>query len=245
VTAQRGDEYARSVHTASLAVVIPAWNAERYLGEAIESVLAQDVRPRTIVVVDDGSTDGTADVARRYPGVRLVRQEHAGAGAARNTGLARCDEDVVAFLDADDVWLPAKLTLQLARLAEPGVDAVFGRVENFVSPDREAALAAVAFERRALSGFVPSALVTTRAVCEQVGPFATGEALTDWVDWYLRLVDGGAGIAVVDEVVVRRRVHGDNQTMREAGARTAYVRLVKASLDRRRAQVAHSPPAAR
>jgi hypothetical protein len=122
---------------------------------------------------------------------------------------------------------------------------VFGQVENFVSPDRAEALGHVRFERRALAGYVPSALVVHRAVWERVGPFATGAPLTDWVDWYLRLVDGGARIEVVDGVVVRRRVHGDNHTMREAHAREAYVHLVKASMDRRRGRGALERPVGR
>lgn len=218
----------------SLAVVIPAWNAERYLGEAIESVLGQTVPVDTILVVDDGSTDATAAVARRYPAVRLVQQVNAGAGAARNRGVAATDEALLAFLDADDVWLPHKLEQQLPLLDEPGVGAVFGLVQNFLSPDVADALADLEFERRPLRGFVPSALVLARAEWEQVGPFATGVPLTDWVDWYLRLVERDARVAVVDEVVARRRVHGKNQTMLDPDARVAYVRSVKAALDRRR-----------
>jgi glycosyltransferase involved in cell wall biosynthesis len=233
------------VQSRPLAVVIPAWNAARYLSEAIESVLAQTRCVSSIVVVDDGSHDGTADVARRYPQVRLIRQRHAGAGAARNRGVAACDEPILAFLDADDVWLPDKLEHQVGRLDEPGVDAVFGLVENFVSPDRAEALGPIDVERAPLAGPVPSALVVSRAAWARVGPFATDGPLTDWVDWYLRLVDGGAGIAVVDRVVVRRRVHGDNQTMREAHARQAYVHLVKASLDRRRGRGALERPVGR
>jgi hypothetical protein len=107
-------------------------------------------------------------------------------------------------------------------------------VENFVSPDKAELLENAKFERRALAGFVPSALVVPRAEWERVGPFATGHPLTDWVDWYLRLVNGGTGISVVDRVLVRRRIHGDNQTMRETHALASYVRLVKASIDQRR-----------
>ncbi len=134
----------------SLAVVIPAWNAERYLAEAIESVLGQTVPVDTILVVDDGSTDDTAAVARRYPEVRLVQQANAGAGAARNRGVAATDEALLAFLDADDVWLPHKLERQLPHVEERGFGAVFGLVQNFVSPDVADALADLEFERRPL-----------------------------------------------------------------------------------------------
>ncbi len=215
-------------------MVIPAWNAERYLGEAIQSALAQTVPPDTVVVVDDGSTDGTAAVARSYPGVRLVQQPHAGAGAARNRGVAATDEALLAFLDADDVWLPHKLEQQLPHLDDPRVAAVFGLVQNFLSPDMADELADLEFERRALRGFAASALVLPRSEWEQVGPFATGAPLTDWVDWFLRLRERDAGVVVVDQIVARRRVHGANATMRDPEERVAYVRSVKAALDRRR-----------
>ena len=221
--------------------MIPAWNAERYLGEAIESVLGQTVPVDSIVVVDDGSTDTTVAVARRYPSVRVIQQAHAGAGAARNRGVTDTTEARLAFLDADDIWAPRKLEHQLPRLEEPGVDVVFGLVQNFLSPDMADELDRIDFERRPLRGFSPSALVVSRVAWEHVGPFATGEPLTDWVDWYLRLQERDIGVAVVGEVVVHRRVHGGNETMRDPLARTAYVRLVKHALDRRRRQATQPP----
>jgi glycosyltransferase involved in cell wall biosynthesis len=229
------------VDRGTLAVVIPAWNAERYLGEAIESVLGQTVPVDSIVVVDDGSTDATAAVARRYPSVRLIQQAHAGAGAARNRGVVATDEALLAFLDADDVWVPHKLACQLPRLEEPGVGAVFGLLKNFLSPDVADVLGGMEFERRALRGFSASALVLPRVEWEQVGPFATGESLTDWVDWYLRLVESDNEVAVVGEIVVHRRIHGGNQTMRDPQARVAYARLVKDALDRRRRYATEQP----
>jgi GT2 family glycosyltransferase len=219
---------------APMAVVIPAWNCERYLGEAIESVLGQSVPVDKIVVVDDGSTDGTAAVASRYPAVRLIQQDHSGAGAARNHGVSECDEPLLAFLDADDVWLAHKVECQLECFQSPGVDAAFGLVENFLDPEAADGLIDLRFESRALPGYLPSTMVVTRAEFERVGPFATGAPLTDWVDWYLRLREGGARITAIDRIVTRRRVHGENTTLREAGELRTYVRLVKASMDRRR-----------
>ena len=222
------------------AVVVPAWNAARYVGDAIESVLAQTVPVATIVVVDDGSTDQTADVVRAFPRVQLVQQTHAGAGPARNRGVAACHEPVLAFLDADDIWQRDKLEHQLACLATPDVGAVFGLVENFVSPDRADELAHLDREPRSQPGLCPSALLVRRETFDRVGPFAAGE-LADWVDWYLRLVDVGTTIEMVDRVVARRRIHGANQTM--AADKTAYVRLVKAFMDRRRGRTPSAVPA--
>jgi glycosyltransferase involved in cell wall biosynthesis len=229
------------VERVSCAVVIPAWNAARYIAEAIESVLAQTVAAATIVVVDDGSTDDTGALVRAYPNVRLVEQTHAGAAAARNRAVAACDEPLLAFLDADDVWERDKLECQLDLLAAPGVDAVFGVVENFISPDRASELAHLDLRSGPQRGPGLSALVVRRETFERVGPFAAGE-VADWVDWYLRLIDSGAVIELVDRVVVRRRIHGDNHTMQASTDMAAYVRLVKAYLDRRKARTPSAVP---
>ena len=97
----------------SISVIIPAYNVESYLAEAIDSALLQTVPPAEIIVVDDGSTDGTQRVAERFENkIRYFRQPNAGPGRARNRGLAEARSDWVAFLDGDDIWLPRKLQLQ-------------------------------------------------------------------------------------------------------------------------------------
>jgi glycosyltransferase involved in cell wall biosynthesis len=223
------------VSGARVSVVIPAWNAGRYLGAAIESVLSQSCPPAEVIVVDDGSTDDTADVASRHP-VTLIRQPNQGAGVARNAGVAATTSPLLAFLDADDLWLPEKQARQLAAMEATGADAVFGLAGNFVSPDRAEELAGMRVDTTVRAAYLPSALLVRRAALEAVGPFATGGALTDWVDWYLRLVELPARIHVVDAEVVGRRVHGDNATLTDPAGMLAYTRLLKASLDRRRAK---------
>jgi len=97
-------------NTLSISVVIPAYNVEAFLSRAIESVLAQTLPPREIIIVDDGSTDRTAEVARRFGHkIRYIRQENGGASAARNRGIEEARCAYVAFLDADDEWLPGHL----------------------------------------------------------------------------------------------------------------------------------------
>ncbi|MBM9508243.1 glycosyltransferase family 2 protein [Actinacidiphila acididurans] len=102
---------------APVSVVIAAYNAEKTLGAAVASALGQGVRPAQVIVVDDGSQDGTASVAASFPEVLLVKQDNQGPSAARNTGIANVTQPWVAFLDADDVWLPDKMTRQLAASA--------------------------------------------------------------------------------------------------------------------------------
>src|SRR4051812_7579356 len=104
--------------SSGVSAIITTYNYERYIARAIDSVLGQTSPPDEVVVVDDGSTDRTAEAVEPFlaRGVRYIRQAHAGAGAARNRGLLETNCELVAFLDADDRWLPDKLTLQLDHL---------------------------------------------------------------------------------------------------------------------------------
>ena len=137
---------------ARVSVVIPAYNMARYVGASIESVLAQTLPPDEVIVVDDGSSDQTAKVVEEFAAhVRLLRQEHMGYTVAMNRGIQEATGSLLAFQDADDLWEPEKLERQCAAIdTNPDVDAVFGHMECFLSPDvdPEAAGAAIAFRQR-------------------------------------------------------------------------------------------------
>lgn len=108
-----------SVRPASVSVVIPTYNCDRYVTAAVDSVLAQTLPPAEIIVVDDGSTDRTAEVLRPYQGrIRYLYQQNQGEPAARNFGIRSAGQELIACLDADDLWLPRKLELQMAYLQQ-------------------------------------------------------------------------------------------------------------------------------
>lgn len=162
-----------------VSVVIPAYNAAPFVGEAIESVLRQSYRQYEIVVVDDGSIDTTAAIVAAYPGVRLLRQPQRGAGAARNAGIRATQGELVAFLDADDWWTPDKLERQVALLASrPEVGMVVTEHVNVFdaghSPvtDKQAAFAGDAVRGIFLHSFIGTPTVMVRReVLETVGLF--------------------------------------------------------------------------
>jgi len=110
-----------------ISVVIPCFNAKNYIAAAIESVLAQEWPNIEILVVDDGSSDGSPDlVQKRFSTVKLLRQSNQGVAKARNNGISQATGDWIAFLDADDIWLPGKLHAQMAMLADaPGTRMVY------------------------------------------------------------------------------------------------------------------------
>lgn len=116
----------------NVAVIIPLWNGSAWIGQTLDSVLIQDLRPREIVVVDDGSSDGSPDIVRGYPGVTLLRNPNKGSSSARNFGLAHTTAPLVAFLDQDDLWHKAHLKLLCNVFTQtPGLPAVVASTSSF------------------------------------------------------------------------------------------------------------------
>ncbi len=219
---------------ARISVIIPSFNCARYLGEAIASVLDQGIALRDVIVIDDGSTDDTATVANGFAAVRYRHQPNQGIGAARNHGVSLAQGDLIAFLDADDMWTAGKLRAQLDVLHRmPEVDLVFGHVEVFVDrPD--AATPAPVESGDARPGYTAGTMLIRRAAFDRVGPFATDCRLGEFIDWYLRATDAGLKSHLLPQILLRRRVHTTNTGIRERDQRTDYARVLKASLDRRR-----------
>jgi glycosyltransferase involved in cell wall biosynthesis len=222
----------------SVGVVVPVRDGGRYLGEALESVLAQTAPPREVIVVDDGSVDGSAEVAAGYgEPVRVVEQEPAGIAAALNRGVAECGCKLVAMLDADDLWTPRKLELQGAALAaDPTLDAVFGFAEEFISPElSETERARIALPTGASPWRSKATMLARRTLFERVGPFDGRWRVGDFVDWYARAEEAGIRAPILQGVVLRRRLHPGNYGRSDAADRTDYARIARSALRRRRA----------
>jgi glycosyltransferase involved in cell wall biosynthesis len=219
-------------------VVIPAYNAQAYLGEALDSVLAQGSLVGKVIVVDDGSSDATAAVAAaRGAPIELVQLSvNRGIPVARNAGLARCNADFVAFLDADDRWLPGKLDAQIAALtAMQEVALAICLVRTFADPalpDAERA-ALLAQQPAEIEGWMPSALVARRSLFVQAGVFAEDLRVGETIDWFSRV--RAHGHVIVPQVLVERRMHRNNTTRLAEAARHDYLRAAHRHLVRQRA----------
>jgi glycosyltransferase involved in cell wall biosynthesis len=221
-----------------VSVMIGAYNAAPYLGEAIESALGQDYEPIELIVVDDGSTDGTADVARSFAQAKVIQQENGGNGSARNRAVENASGELYAFLDADDRFTPGKLSLQKAVLdADPGLDMVFGHVREFFSPelDEETRASLRPPAPEPMPWTAPNLMLVRRRSFERVGPFTTAVRVGVTVDWFARAQEAGLRHTIPPEVVLERRLHTQNNGLRESASRSQYLEVIRQAMERRRA----------
>jgi len=221
-----------------VSVMIGAYNAAPYLGEAIESALSQDYEPIELIVVDDGSTDETADVARSFAQAKVIQQENGGNGAARNLAVENASGELYAFLDADDRFTPGKLSRQKAALdADPDLDMVFGHVHEFFSPelDEETRASLRPPAPGPMPWTAPNLMLIRRGSFERVGPFSTAVRVGVTVDWFARAQEAGLRHTILPEVVLERRLHTQNNGLRERASRSQYLDVIRQAMERRRA----------
>jgi glycosyltransferase involved in cell wall biosynthesis len=221
-----------------VSVIIPVYNGERFLGEAIESALAQDYTPLEVIVVDDGSTDGSRTIAHRYPAVRYVYQENAGVAAAKDAGLAIARGEFIGFLDHDDTWAPQKVSAQVRYLVDhPELGCVFSRhrivlergtpLPSWVNP------AALNDDR---FGIFAATMLVRRRVFEQIGPFNETLRVGEDTEWIVRAKESGVAMAVVEAPLLFRRVHEGNCSRFVELHHATLMSILRASVARRHRQ---------
>jgi glycosyltransferase involved in cell wall biosynthesis len=213
----------------SVSAVIPTFNRVSFISDAIDSVLGQSVPVDELIIVDDGSTDGTELALKRYgSAIRYIQQSNGGPSSARNHGMREARCDFVAFLDSDDVWMPGKLELQL-KFAQrnPDIDFIFGKMTNFdhstgvETPDvidpnvyhylvSNSTSLAQFFEMLIAQNFIaPSSLMARRSCLVRLGCFDESRSIAEDLDYWLRsAVQYNWGF--IDQTLVKRRRHSGN-----------------------------------
>ena len=224
--------------TPTISVLIPVRDGAAFLAEAVESALSQTRRPAEVIVVDDGSQDDTRDVVASFGSdVAYVRQDPAGSGAARNRAVDASTGDLLAFLDADDLFVRGRLERQAAVLdRDPAVEAVFGRVSEFIEGgDRPHAGTALRSPRSDVPSHLATAMLIRRAAFERVGPFEVDQDVNVTVEWYARAMHAGLRSVMLEDLVLRRRLHAANLGVKRWDSGQQLVRIARESLERRRA----------
>lgn len=221
---QRAANAARPGAGSGVSVVVPAYNYGRYLGEAIDSVLAQTHRDFELIVVDDGSSDSTREIVAAYtdPRLRYVWQQNQGLSAARNTGIREARFDFVAFLDADDVWRPGHLAAAMAEFARRGPACALV-ASNSQRMDQHGVEMATRFpdwegtQRIDVSDivirtrFMPSTAVVRRAAFDRCGGFDTGLRSSEDREMWMRIA-AEYEVACRSEATVLVRKHTANMS---------------------------------
>jgi hypothetical protein len=223
-----------------VSVVIPCYNTASFLQEAIQSVRSQTYQRTELIVVDDGSSDDTSDVASSYPGIRLIRQQNQGVSAARNAGLARSGGDYAVFLDADDRLLPGAVDVGV-RCLESHPECAFASGHVRLAAE-DGSILRVPDEQQCIEKdhyltllkycyiWTPSAVMFRTAVLKSVGGFTvTLSGAADW-DLYLRL---SRRLAVLSHphLVAEYRVHERSMSTNSAMMLTDCLAALRAQRD--------------
>ena len=196
-----------------VSVIIPVYNAENFIEEAILSIFAQEYEPMEIIAINDGSTDASLEKLQKYAkDIRIIDQGNAGVAAARNNGVVQSSGAYIAFLDNDDLFLPGKISAQVAYLEKhPDIHMCVPLCEGFLEygvqkPDwvRDGFLD---IAHRNLS---PSAWLIRKQLFSHVGMFDPQYVIASDTDWIARVIKAGYKIGTAEQVLWRKRVHQKN-----------------------------------
>ncbi len=221
----------------TIAVVIPAYNAEKFIKDALNSVKQQSYAPSQVIVVNDGSTDKTQEILDTIEGITVVNKENTGIGDSLNAGIAHAYSELISFLDADDVWVKDKLMLQMKefeKISYSGI--VFGQIEQSFHEEIEDELKSrLENPRQFLPGVHRSTMLINRVSFNKVGPFSTDFISEEFLEWYIRAKEQNLDVRIIDQVVAKRRIHGKNITLgSERKMANKFPSILKQALDRRR-----------
>ena len=217
-----------------VSVIIPVFNAAHMLPEAIASLLAQNYPKLEIIVVDDGSTDALTEAVASLPlEVRLLRQANGGPAAARNLGIRAASGDLLAFLDADDLWVSHKLDAQLMWLDEHlETDVVIGRAQ-LMEQGEDGAFQAVGSPAESFTCYIGAALYRRQAF-QRNGLFDPLLRFGEDADWFANAMHTDTRVDRIDAITLLVRRHARNSTRNLTGIELSPIRLIKNALDRKR-----------
>jgi len=220
-----------------VSVIISVYNGEKYLAETIESVVNQNYPNIEIIIVDDGSTDSSGKVAQRFvPSARYHYQPNCGIAAAWNKGIELARGNFFSFLDADDYWSKNKIQRQMDIFREDStLDIVFGQVKQFHSPElSEEEKQKIWCPDKLMPGVHAGTMLIKRKSYFRVGLFNTKWRRGIFNDWHLRATELGLRMHMLPDLLMWRRLHRANHGIVNRDKSVDYVRMLKASLDRRR-----------
>ena len=221
----------------SVSVIVIVKDGEAFLADALGSIFESELKPCEILVVDAGSRDRTAEIAAGFPLVTILPQASRGIANAYNEGIARRAGELIAFLSHDDLWLPGKLDVQVEYMVRhPHLLYTVAMVEHFLDAGGDPP---PSFRRELLDepqpGMLMETLVARRRVFDLVGGFDPHYAVSEDTDWFARARDAGIPMAILPQVLLKKRVHGRNATLESNATNKFLLRAMRGSIARKRA----------
>jgi len=195
-----------------VSVILPLYNGRDFIESSINSVLSQTYAPFELLVVDDGSTDGSGDLVPVDPRIRLFRRQNAGVAASRNFGISQAGGTYLAFIDQDDYWYPGKLRLQMQVLLtdpEPGYVVTLMHNHLIGTTKRPDWLKPELLTEDPV-GFLPSTLLVRRHVFTRIGLFTEDLVNASDLEWFVRAKEAGVDMHIIRQVLLQRNIHDDN-----------------------------------
>ncbi len=220
-----------------VSVIISVYNGEMHLAETIENVINQNYPNIEIIIVDDGSTDASGEVTQQFiPPVHYHYQPNRGIAVAWNQGVKLTKGDFIAFNDADDLWTKNKIQNQMDVFSEDStLDIVFGHVKQFHSPElSDEEKQKIWCSDELMPGVSAGTMLIRRDSFFRTGLFNSKWRRGIFVDWYLRATELGLRTHMLPDLLMWRRLHRANHGIVNRDKSVDYVRMLKASLDRRR-----------
>lgn len=214
-----------------VSVVIPVYQQSQFLEEALDSIATNTNTPIEVILVDDGSDPELPHDVKTHPDldVRLIRQDHAGAGAARNRGTLEARFDIIMFLDADDLWVPGKLDIQIEQFLEYPKALHFGWVQEFLDESVKQQRAGRP-QTRTLTGPSAITLCCSRTQFDEHGGFNQDLRTGEFIEWLLRLQRAGVDSRICPRILAWRRVHAGNRGRRVRSENSDYAKILREHL---------------
>ena len=222
-----------------VSVILPVFNAEKYVEEAIKSVLCQTYQDIELICVNDKSTDNSLSLLESF-GNKIIftnNENNCGTAESRNKGLRLARGEFLAFIDNDDIWESNKLELQMNHFDNnPDVDICFSYMKSFLSPELSGNVMNLRFcPPDPIPGYIPSTIMVKKTAFEKVGYFDSRWENGESIDWLFKAKEAGLNFGIVDDVLVKRRIHETNKgVLASSTSKREYLKIIRESLARRK-----------
>jgi glycosyltransferase involved in cell wall biosynthesis len=222
-----------------VSVIMPVFNAERYVEEAVRSVLSQTYKRIELICINDKSTDGSLSILESFGSeIMFVNNEkNCGTAKSRNKGVRVARGEFLAFIDNDDIWESNKLEVQMTQFQNnPDLDVSFSYMQCFISPEIGEQVKNLRYcPPDPLPGYIPSTVVVKRTSFDKVGYFDSRWKNGESFAWILKAKEVGLKLEVVEDVLVKRRIHESNKgILAPSTSKSDYLRIIRESVNRRK-----------